>query len=136
MKPRSAAEIRDKLYLRNWGVRELRFVREQFSDKLVFDALFGVFTDESRPDSRYDDQDLAGKVLLELKPECHLPLPDVIARSLPLWDNSVEELPYYLAEVFGKDAVLKTLAELESSEDLSAELVEKMETYRFWLKGK
>ena len=75
MQRRTPDQLREKLYQNQWGKREFTFVQEQFGDELLFDALYGVFLDDSRPDSRYVDQEKAGRLLYRLDPRCHSGVP-------------------------------------------------------------
>ena len=84
----------------------------------AFAALFAVFEREPRPEYGYHDQEYAGRALLAACPPCPLPLKEAIRRALPNWNVSVEQLPLYFAEVFGKQVALDALAEVERG-DLS-----------------
>lgn len=135
MRTRSAQEIREKFYARHWRERELRLVQEQLGDELLFDVLYGVFLDTNRPDAQFEDQQVAGMLLYDLKPVCHLPLKLAIRQSLDTWNRSVEELPWYFCTVFGKNAVLNALDEIEQDGALTEHEQTCLETYRYWLRA-
>ena len=81
----------------------------------VFAALFAVFEQTPRPEHGYHDQEYAGRALLAATPPCSLALSEAIRRALPNWNVSVEQLPLYFVEVFGKQVTLDTLNEMERS---------------------
>ena len=55
------------------------------------------------PDNVWLAQEYAGQLLMKIKPRCPDELDYVLRRLLPKWDRSVEQLPWYLAEVFGRE---------------------------------
>jgi hypothetical protein len=75
----------------------------------AFEALVGVFCNASRPDSRYLDQEYAGRLLLSLNPPSPPDVQAVIKRTLPTWDLSVEQLPMYFEAAIGREAVLQAM---------------------------
>jgi hypothetical protein len=77
-------------------------------------------------------QEYAGLLLLQLEPPCNEPLPDLLRSVLPTWDRSVEQLPFYLAETFGRDAVLHAVAEPSVTAAIEQG---QLEAVRFWLRS-
>jgi hypothetical protein len=101
----------------------------------AFEALIAVFCNANRPDSRYLDQEYAGRLLLSLKPPSPPDVQAVIKRTLPTWDLSVEQLPMYFEAAIGREAVLQALDMLGSQG--SSELEQRaIETFRFWLRAR
>ena len=99
----------------------------------AFEALIGVFCNASRPpDSRYLDQEYAGRLLLSLNPPCPPDVQAVIKRTLATWDLSVEQLPMYFEAAIGRKAVLQALDMLDS-QGSSEQEQRTIETFRFWL---
>jgi len=101
----------------------------------AFEALVGVFCNASRPDSRYLDQEYAGRLLLSLNPPSPPDVPAVIKRTLPTWDLSVEQLPMYFEAAIGREAVLQAL-DMLGSQDSSEQEQRAIETFRFWLRAR
>jgi hypothetical protein len=98
----------------------------------AFEALIGVFCNANRPDSRYLDQEYAGRLLLSLKLPSPLDAQAVIKRTLPTWDLSVEQLPMYFEAAMGREAVLQAL-DMLGSQGSSEQEQRAIETFRFWL---
>jgi hypothetical protein len=129
---RTPTEIRQLVCAGKWQRKHLLAVQQQFGDDLLFDALFGVFAGGSHS---LQDQQLAGRYLIQLHPNCHLPLALAVRRSLAHWNLSVEELPVYFWRVFGRDAVSEALLALEIEGVLADSELRAIQTYRFWLRA-
>jgi hypothetical protein len=112
-------------------LQEVKFIPAE----VLYEAFFGVFLDPSRPDSRFEDQEAAGGMLWKLKPHCHIDLPQAIMAVLPTYDLSIEELPWYYAEIFGKEIVYSTAKTLLSQEH-NKQGQETLKTFLFWLGAK
>jgi hypothetical protein len=113
--------------VRQWlGVLRARPAEE------VFQALFGVFTNESRPHTRFLDQEYAGAFLFSLQPPCPSDLTKTIRSVLGTWDVSVEQLPLYFVAAAGDAEVRQALAKIEL-ESLSDTERKGLETFRWWL---
>ena len=97
-----------QLYSRKQTVHQLRMMAQSLPRTEPFPAILDVFCDTSRPDERLQDQEIAGKILVELQPPCSLALDEVLHAVAPNWNVSIEQLPYYLVEQFGKKAVAST----------------------------
>jgi len=94
-----------------------------------FVALAEPFTAES-PEAR-DAQEYAGRLFLQLKPIPPYGAKETTRQLLSKWDVSVEQLPWYLEAVLGADAFAGALLELESTSEVSPQVIE---TVRFWLR--
>lgn len=127
---RTASEIRELVCGGRWNRSHLLAVRCEFGEALLFESLFGVFT---QPHT-YLEQQIAGRHLLELQPACAVPLEQAIRLSLPNWNFSVEEVPFYFCHVFGCDSVLDALSTIDSGIDLPETDRKGIETYRYWLR--
>lgn len=101
----------------------------------AFEALVGVFCNTNRPDSRYLDQEYAGRLLLSLNPPSPPDAQAVIKRTLQTWDLSVEQLPLYFEAAIGREAVLQTL-DMLGSQGSSEQEQRAIETFRFWLRAR
>jgi hypothetical protein len=76
-------------------------------------------------------QQYAGSLLLKLQPTCARPVMDVLLELLPNWNRSIEELPHYLEQFFGRDSVLTALDEIDRRGALDAVLTTAV---RYWLR--
>ena len=130
---RSAQQLRQNVCEGKNTYGQLKFVMARSPKEVVFEALYGIFRDA--PESSYREQQVAGRLLLDLLPPCPLPLVDCIAGVLSTWNLSVEELPWYLAKCFGADAVEDALKQLEMRPALSDRETRSIETFRFWLRS-
>jgi hypothetical protein len=119
------SEIQEEFYAacdgeNQWeNLRALLIKLEQENPDSLFEALFGIFINKSRPYSIYTDQYAAGGLLWILKPKYTGNLREDIIRSFENWDISIETLPWYFAEVAGKQRVCDELKSIikESLDD-------------------
>jgi hypothetical protein len=118
----------DRQRLEQW----LSVLRRRTGDE-VFAALIGVFGSVDRPQSRYLDQEYAGKLLLALKPPCSSDVAATIKQILPTWDYSIEQLPRYFEAVVGREVVQRALDTLRS-QCSSEEGQRAIKTFRYWLR--
>lgn len=95
----------------------------------VFEGLFAVLCVGN--DNDFQRQQLAGALLFFLQPRVNLDIAERIYMTLSSWNRSVEEWPWYLVDVFGKDSVIKA-TELVASRTLSARQQERLTTIRWW----
>jgi hypothetical protein len=104
-------------------------LKKENSDK-VLDALLGIFFESG--DNYRGAQGAAGGLLWKLKPKYKRNVREDIRRSLQNWDVSIEELPWYLAEVLG---IEKVRAEVKALllEPLDETSRKKAKTYLYWL---
>jgi hypothetical protein len=94
------------------------------------DVLLQAFV--APPANAYLAQQYAGELLTRLRPPCPRPLTDLLRSVLPNWNRSVEQLPWYLADVFGSNAIVESLDEIDRRGT-----VDRVQTaaVRFWLEG-
>ncbi len=133
LKPRSSRELAEKLG--KWRAREFSAVQEHFGDSALFDGLFHVFCFGDSVEDSLAAQKMAGELLLELDPKCPISAPELLARSMTQWDRSAEELPFYALRQFGKEVLLAAIADMEADTTKSEAGRDKLETWRYWLKG-
>jgi hypothetical protein len=95
-----------------------------------FGALVTVFADSNV----YGDQQNCGLLLAEFKPECELSLDEFLSLIASTWNLSVEEVPFYLAHVFGAQNVADAANEM--SERFAEGTYERrsLGTIAWWLK--
>lgn len=114
-------------------LKQLIFACKKSSDSELFFGLFSFFFDPSLQENFENRQELAGTILFELNPSCPLELEGVIYAIPKHWGVSVEEIPWYLCNQFGKEIVISFLEDLIP--DVSdSELQESFETMLFWAK--
>jgi hypothetical protein len=106
----------------------LKLKKENF--KKVLDALLGTFF--FKGNNYFRVQVGAGGLLWKVKPKYERNLREDIKRSLQNWDVSVEELPWYFAEVTGIEKVREEIKSL-LTETLDETSRKKAETYFYWL---
>ncbi|HEV7784837.1 MAG TPA: hypothetical protein VGQ28_05840, partial [Thermoanaerobaculia bacterium] len=97
-----------------------------------FWGLYQNFTAQPVETRRYQQQALAGGILLRLRPPCPLPACEAIRNVLGGWEVSVEELPWYLALACGEDAIWNAMTQLEA-EPLGDRPRLALHTFRYWL---
>ena len=85
------------------GIRHFMLKLKKEDSETVLEGLLEIFF----LDNLFRYQAAAGGLLWKLKPKYKRNLRDDIKRSLKNWDVSIEELPWYFAEVAGYKQVLK-----------------------------
>jgi hypothetical protein len=138
----SKERIIQKIY---WAVdRYGRFNPQQYSQILsvlrkldsaeVFEILYTVLTNVDRPATRFADREFAGRLLLDLQPTCNLELTEAIQGLLKGYNLSIEELPWYFAQQYGKQVVLEILEKLRT--ELNCEQQQQsIKTWEWWLQA-
>jgi hypothetical protein len=113
------------------SLRHLMLKLKKQNSDTVLDALLSIFFLSNS--FRY--QVAAGGILWKLKPKYKRNLREDIKRTLQNWNVSVEELPWYFAEMNGIETVrdeVKSILE-ESLEEIAKR---RAETYLYWLSAK
>lgn len=82
--------------------------------------------------ANYPKQELAGRLLAMIKPKAGLSIGPTLRAVLPAYDPSIEQLPQYLAQVVGRDAVLAELRTIEA-EEVASRTSAAARTMRWWL---
>ena len=95
-------------------------------------GLLQVFMQGSAPPKGSAAQELAGRLLVELRPKAELDLKAVLSAALPRYELSVEQFPQYLGSRFGLDQVLTELEALAGGQ-LSEQERRSLQTMQFWL---
>ena len=110
------------------SLRHLMLRLKKEDSEIVLDALLSIFFLENH-DSY---QAAAGGLLWKLKPKYKRNLRDDILQSLKGWNVSIEELPWYFAEMTGVEEVRKVVETLltESLKDVEKR---ELKTYLYWL---
>ena len=134
--PRTPEEFRASLYSRKHTLRQLKVKLQGLAPTDRADALLGVFTDRTRPETAFADQELAGQLLVDLVPACSRDLDEVLLATASTWNLSVEQLPVYLNQVFGREAVVQAATRLATAFPGEAQEARALQTVRWWLGGK
>jgi hypothetical protein len=74
----------------------------------------------------------AALLLHQIKPACPVPCREALRGLLGNWDVSIEEVPWYLRDVFGRQRVQDAIAGL-LREPLSDAEVRRLQTVEYWL---
>ena len=115
-------------------IKQLTSSCKNVSARETFFGLFSFFYDPALQENAYQRQQLAGKILFKVAPECPLELDGVIYAAPKYWDLSIEELPWYICKVFGKYKVQKFLEELLPNVE-EGEIKQSFKTLLFWVNG-
>ncbi len=133
--PTDAEEFREQLRSRKHSLHQLRMKLHSLDRDERFDALLGVFAMNIDSDT-YTDQEVAGRLLIDVMPECHQPLETILAVIAQTWNASVEQLPLYLGNVFGREAVIATATALSTNCVDNNRRAEAMRTIAWWLENR
>ena len=104
------------------------------AERELFFGLFSFFYDPSLQENSCQRQQLAGTILFEISPPCPLEMDGAIYAVPKYWDLSVEELPWYLCNIFDKTRVCEFLEELLPSVE-EGEVKRSFKTMLFWANG-
>ena len=99
-------------------------------DGKKFHTLLRVFTESNH----YGDQQVAGRLLVENKPNCDESLAEILKSTAPTWNLSVEELPFYLSDNFGAQTVIDCAIMLAEKHYEDTDQRKALETIAWWLK--
>jgi hypothetical protein len=132
--PQSVDEFREQLYSRKHTLHQLRMKLQAMPKDQRWTALLSVFIDPCRRESAFADQELAGRLLVEVEPKCTDTLEYVLKTIAPCWNVSVEQLPIYLCRVFGHEAVSETAMRLRSSFSEGSREERTLDTVCWWLR--
>jgi hypothetical protein len=104
---------------------------KKYAPEAVFDGLLQVF---SEGPSEFEVQELAGVLLKEVAPVSSFDLEAALLSVKENYNLSVEQLPFHLVKIHGKDATtiaIKRLLSVTQSEKSRRSL----ETMLWWIKG-
>lgn len=129
-----AAEITSGLYsaLRRpngWQSVQHFCLKVTRADKAsVLNGLLATFEERS-----YTAHEVACAVLWAYEIPYTRDLASDLPRILDSWDVSVEELPFYLVEACGRQAVEEALARIQDFPNQSPSMKQKVETMHYWM---
>ena len=134
-RPVDVADFRLQLRSGKHTLHQLRMKVQSLPAKDRFDALLGLFTENCGTDT-YTHQEIAGRLLLDLMPDCPYPLGSALAAIAPTWNVSVEQLPFYLADRFRREIVSAAAESLARSFPSDARESRALDTIAWWLRGR
>jgi hypothetical protein len=111
--------------------KQLIFCCGNAPEREVYFGLMSFFYDSRLQENHYERQKLAATILLKVAPSSPLALDASVYASAKHWNLSVNELPSYWCNAFGKDAVVAFLEDLIGSCG-EAKLKRSIETMLFW----
>ena len=112
-------------------IAQLRFSLERTEESAVFSGLYAFFSEPELQENSSHRQELAGELLLAVSPECTANLEQVLIASLPFYELSVEQFPWYLSEKFGAKNVM-AIARKVKQELSGAREEQAAETLAWW----
>ena len=96
----------------------------------VFEGLFSVLTS----DRRFVTQEFAGRLLLEVSPKCpRTDLDNMLIALLPVWELSVEQVPWYFQREFGTPDLGDALRRV-ADRKLPPEERKALQTFAWWIR--
>ena len=110
---------------------QLFFTLSKCNQQAVLEALFRIFYSEAY---YFTAQELAGRLLLDIKPKGLVSLKEILYPCLETYNLSVEELPYYIVDVYGYEEFETVLKNLESTK-LSERQIRSINTMLWWANG-
>jgi hypothetical protein len=131
----SPEAFREALYSHKHTVLQLRRKLERLPVSQRSEALLAVFADQTRTETAYLDQETAGKLLLSLVPEPRQSLEEILRSAAGNWNLSVEQLPFYLRDVFGRSAVAEAAQRLAQTYPPESREARALLTICWWLRG-
>lgn len=111
--------------------QQLKLLHTALCHAVPKEVYFGIMATFRVP--RFGPQEVAGRLLIGIKPRPRQSLETIVRDLLPTWDLSVEELPWYLAEKFGANELRATLDALEVEDSRTEQELVAIRTFRFWL---
>ncbi|MDF7811849.1 hypothetical protein [Hymenobacter sp. YC55] len=130
----SAIHIASDKYKIYGDLRSRQLIRmvNAVADDILVEAVIQVFEETNRVELHFLDQEVVGRILEERKPFTSIHPEKLIKKCLAGWNKSVEQFPFWLIEVYGKEKTQAALATIETNELLKIER-EKLATLRWWI---
>ena len=125
-------EVADKYGPRNpQQIKQFNTILRKCDKTEVFEGLYRVFLFDDSP-KKFERQQLAGVLLFKTKPRVHVDLAERISLLLETWDVSVEEVPWYFAELCGVEKVNIAIGKVRNY-TLSKNERTALDTIEWWL---
>jgi phytoene dehydrogenase-like protein len=110
-------------------IRQLIHILRKVNSEIIVEGVIRVFENDSRPETHFQDQEFARKVLESVNPRSQKEIKEILTRILKNWDKSVEQLPFWLRNNYGVDKLKEAFVKLE----LSQFEEDKLKTIKWWL---
>lgn len=131
---RKVTTIADKYGSRNsQQLKQLEFILRKIDDNELFHGCYPIFCEHH--DNFVARQELAGVMLHRIMPKADFELEQVIRSCLPTYELSVEELPWYLSDLFDL-AEINAIIDKISVGRLDERENKALETLKYWLRNK
>ena len=101
-------------------------------DYELFSGLIQFFEESGYEGEGFWRQEVAGCILAYCRPHPQMDLRQIIRNSAPHYNLSVEQFPWYLALVFGRDEFRREVSSLIQNEELSERDRKTLDTYLYW----
>ena len=98
---------------------------------IIFNALFPIAIREQAVGS--GPVALSAYVLYSLNPTCGFSVEEAVSSLLDSWDISIEEVPWYLANQFGRDAVLESVGKIRA-EQTDPTVATRLRVIEYWVR--
>jgi hypothetical protein len=134
--PSTPEQFRERLYSNKHSLHQLRMMVQQLPPAQRAEALLGVFSDLGRAPDSYGPQNVAGDLLVSLQPRPRQSLDEILNATAAVWNVSVEQLPFYLRDVFGGAAVIEAAERLAGQHSPESREARALGTMVWWLRGK
>jgi hypothetical protein len=118
--PKNWDELKEKLF---------RWV-QHLDPNVAFAGLLWILENERR----YQYQLVAGELLDRASLKGDVPLPELLGRILPHFEESANTVPKFLCGTFGQKAVGETLDEM-AMRPASKQIADKIKTMQWWIRG-
>jgi hypothetical protein len=115
------------------GRQYFRLLKQVESEMLHGAAMTLFSVEDSSEDLQFMQQDYLGKAMLALGVRSTSDPADFLSSLLPVWDVSVEELPFWSVENWGKEKVMHAMDDIGA--DADENVVAKIAVFRWWLKN-
>lgn len=113
-------------------IRQLIRILDKVDHETIIEGVIKVFETQNRPDKLYQDQEFAGQILQAISPKSGRDLKEILQRTLPTWDKSVEQLPFWFRDNYGIESVKEIFDNIELTEKEK----EKLGAMKYWLQLK
>lgn len=100
------------------SLRQFAGSLEDCEDQEVFHGLIRAFEECGYLGKGFWRQEVAGRMLVSRRPKPDMPIDELLVRTAPNYNLSVEQLPWYLALAYGRDVFRAAVKERLQAADL------------------
>ena len=113
-------------------IRHYRRNLKAVDDAVVYDGLIRVFRETGLNQTGFNRQEIAGTLLALRRPNPQEELQDIISNCIDYWDVSIEQFPWYLCLVFGREKFISVVHEMMSHMDPKSMTHKHLDTFLYW----